>query len=579
MNLYVLAVSCALAALSWAFAFMGGGSFFAYAGAGFGIVAVIGYLTRLRQRPEGTSAAEAAVDADPPAGETPTPEVRPCPALPDTLDARSILRAFCESVKSIASPVGAHLWIWDDAAGQPRLVSSAGSVALSSTSGDIDSADVAQAIDEGNAVLRMRSRTSTPTNSSTHWRYVVPLGSGSIRGAVSLDLSADEAPDSDKLNRMAAWFRMPLMAALAMYVAASRDEAAKTLFDMTREISKTLEPDAVLEAALDRAMSLVSAATGSVLLLDEATGRLRIATARGLPRRVIESTDVAVGEGIAGWVAATGQPLLVEDMESPERRGQRHGIRSALSVPMVDDEGLIGVLNVGSRVQPARFTEAHRETLAMLARQATVTWRTACAVSSATSIYFDSLKALALALETKDPYSTGGTERVMELASSLGKACGLSADEQQALEIASMLHDIGMSAALHNAGHERRTLSTVERGLLKMHPVIAADILKNAPALKDAVPIVYHHHEHYDGSGYVSGASGDEIPVAARILSVADAFVAMTSKRPYRPALTVGQALQEMERYAGTQFDPHVVEELVKLMQPGTDRVRGERSQ
>ncbi len=77
----------------------------------------------------------------------------------------------------------------------------------------------------------------------------------------------------------------------------------------------------------------------------------------------------------------------------------------------------------------------------------------------------------------------------------------------------------------------------------------------------------------------MSGASGDEIPVAARILSVADAFVAMTSKRPYRPALTVGQALQEMERYAGTQFDPHVVEELVKLMQPGTDRVRGERSQ
>jgi HD-GYP domain-containing protein (c-di-GMP phosphodiesterase class II) len=109
--------------------------------------------------------------------------------------------------------------------------------------------------------------------------------------------------------------------------------------------------------------------------------------------------------------------------------------------------------------------------------------------------------------------------------------------------------------------------------MLAMHPSVAADILSQAPALRGVVPIVFHHHEHFDGNGYSGGVSGESIPYGARILAVADAFVAMTSDRPYRRALSTRQALAELTDEAGTQFDPVVVEALVDLVDSESDRV------
>jgi HD-GYP domain-containing protein (c-di-GMP phosphodiesterase class II) len=106
-----------------------------------------------------------------------------------------------------------------------------------------------------------------------------------------------------------------------------------------------------------------------------------------------------------------------------------------------------------------------------------------------------------------------------------------------------------------------------------MHPVIAAEILEQAPALREVAPIVYHHHEHYDGAGYVNGLSGAEIPLGARILAVADAYVAMTSMRPYRQAMSHEAAVAELRANAGTQFDPHVVEALVDVAAERPDLV------
>jgi HD-GYP domain-containing protein (c-di-GMP phosphodiesterase class II) len=132
-----------------------------------------------------------------------------------------------------------------------------------------------------------------------------------------------------------------------------------------------------------------------------------------------------------------------------------------------------------------------------------------------------------------------------------------------------MLHDIGMSAAGEVVAVSDRRLSTVEWGMLKMHPVIAAEILAQAPALREAVPIVYHHHEHYDGGGYVGGLAGEAIPIGARILAVADAFVAMTSERPYRGAKTQAAAIAELVAESGAQFDPYVVQTLGDMLASG----------
>jgi HD-GYP domain-containing protein (c-di-GMP phosphodiesterase class II) len=154
----------------------------------------------------------------------------------------------------------------------------------------------------------------------------------------------------------------------------------------------------------------------------------------------------------------------------------------------------------------------------------------------------------------------------MELAEKLGQYFSLTPDDTKALRIAAMLHDVGMSAAGNAAQTGVTPLSTVEWGMLKMHPVIAAEILTQTPALGSVIPLVYHHHEHYDGSGYVAGLSGSDIPLGARILAVADAYVAMTSTRPYRQTLTQTQAIDELQRLAGSQFDPRVVHALVTIV-------------
>jgi HD-GYP domain-containing protein (c-di-GMP phosphodiesterase class II) len=291
-----------------------------------------------------------------------------------------------------------------------------------------------------------------------------------------------------------------------------------------------------------------------------------IVVSRGLPIDVTRDTSLAEGEGIAGWVLASRQPLLIEDLPAKSAAARRHGIRSAVSVPIGDDDGVLGVLNVGSRSFPARFTESHLSAVEMLGRQTATALRNARAVSESREIYFGTLKALALALETKDPYSCGGTERVLECAAALGDVFALTNEEREALRIAALLHDMGMASVGEGVLSADRPLTTVEQALLKMHPHIAAEMLAQAPALRHVVPIVYHHHEWYNGEGYVGGLAGEQIPLGARILAVADAYVAMTSDRPYRAAMPARDALKELADNAGTQFDPDVVEALRDLL-------------
>jgi len=180
-------------------------------------------------------------------------------------------------------------------------------------------------------------------------------------------------------------------------------------------------------------------------------------------------------------------------------------------------------------------------------------------------ILLDTLRALALSLETRDPYSRGGTARIMRIAMTIAETIGLDDAETRSLQLAVLLHDVGMAAAGDGVAVTNRPLTTVEWALLRMHPRIGAEILAETPTLEDVVPLVVHHHEHFDGSGYGERLAGEAIPLGARVLSVADAYVAMTSNRPYRGAMSRAEALEEISAKAGTQFDPCIVDAIVGL--------------
>jgi HD-GYP domain-containing protein (c-di-GMP phosphodiesterase class II) len=504
-----------------------------------------------------------------------SPSLFPQVVMPEDIDVESVSRALLASASAAGEAVRAVVWRADGAGDEAAVpVTVSGREAESLVAGR---RAVTSAIESGTAALESLTTGVDGGGEATVWHYVVPVSLGRIAGAATVDF-LDDRPDLDTLNRIVAAFRLPLAAALALEVASQESDAARTLLETARELARLLDPDAVVRTALGSALEITGATTGSILLYDESGVDLRIAAAVGLPEEVVDTTSVRPGDGIAGWVAISGQPLVVEDLPGRDTPARSRGVRSAASIPVADNDGVLGVLNVGSPYHPSRFTTSDLETLGVLAHQTAVAVRNARAVASASDLYFDTLKALALAIEMKDPYAHGGTDRVMHFAALLAEEMGLPEDEVRALEVAAMLHDIGMPSAGESALTSPRPLSTVERGLITMHPVIAAEILEQAPALRKVAPIVYHHHERYDGSGYVGGLAGDAIPLGSRVLSVADAFVAMTSERPYRKALSESEALEELQKESGTQFDPAVVDAFLAIHASRSDQVPGHTS-
>jgi putative nucleotidyltransferase with HDIG domain len=176
---------------------------------------------------------------------------------------------------------------------------------------------------------------------------------------------------------------------------------------------------------------------------------------------------------------------------------------------------------------------------------------------------------LARAIEARDPYSSGHAARVTATAEVVAARLGWDEHQIEVLRIGGLFHDIGKLAVPDTVLRKPGPLSNDELDHVRAHPEEGAQMLALVGTLRAAVPCVLHHHERWDGRGYPAGRAGEAIPMEARVLAVADAFDAMTSDRPYRRALTQGKAIAELERCAGTQFDPEVVAVFVEAWRQG----------
>ena len=175
------------------------------------------------------------------------------------------------------------------------------------------------------------------------------------------------------------------------------------------------------------------------------------------------------------------------------------------------------------------------------------------------------LSVLSGAIEARDPYTRGHSARVTALAEAVARKLGWSEERLASLRLGGPLHDIGQLAVSDEVLRKAGRLDDHELAQIREHPKTGARLILRIAALRDAIPYVLYHHERWDGAGYPSGKAGEEIPLEARVLAVADAFDAMTSDRPYRRALTHEEALAEVERCAGTQFDPQIASVFLEL--------------
>lgn len=180
--------------------------------------------------------------------------------------------------------------------------------------------------------------------------------------------------------------------------------------------------------------------------------------------------------------------------------------------------------------------------------------------------YLDTVRSLIAALEAKDPYTRGHSERVSRLSQRIGQQLKLKEEHLETLRYAGILHDIGKIGTARHILRKPTRLTEDEYQRIKLHPEWGALILMEIKFLSKVIPPIFHHHENFDGSGYPDGIAGEEIPLLARILTVSDAFDAMTSPRPYRAAMPIDVACREMKDFQEIQFDPSIVRALFQAI-------------
>ncbi len=331
-------------------------------------------------------------------------------------------------------------------------------------------------------------------------------------------------------------------------------------------VAQSLEE--MLPLLLDQALAVLGTDAGVIWLDSPIEAELLRVVWRGWFTRLSE-LPIHTGDGIAGHVFQTGEPYCTREfLTDPQTRDSTRlhippGWGGAC-VPIRAAEQIIGVIFVSVQLPRELTAEEVRlvTTLAEIAGNAI--YRTRLRQSLEES-YLETVPALASTLDARDRYTSRHSDRIARLAVAVAREMGLSKEEQERIRFAAYLHDIGKIGIPDAVLQKPGPLNEEEWKLIKKHPVIGAQILVPIQHLKDVVEIVRHHQERFDGLGYPDGLAGEAIPILARILAVVDAYSAMIDDRIYRKGRPHDQAIEELKRYAGTQFDPKVVGTFLRI--------------
>ena len=238
-------------------------------------------------------------------------------------------------------------------------------------------------------------------------------------------------------------------------------------------------------------------------------------------------------------------------------QAMRLGIYDFITKPITLDWMVLIVRNALEKQRLTEELEAYHQNLERLVQERTSKLQDAYRVLKKS--YLDSVKVLAEAIDAKDPYTRGHSDRVRTVSMKMAIHLGFPQDRLESLEYGALLHDIGKIGIKDDILLKKELLTPEEYRSIQEHPLIGAKIVEGVDFFKDKVAMIQHHHERYDGTGYPDKLCGEAIPVEARIIAIADAFDAMTSMRPYRKAMSLEETLAEMERCSGKQFDPQLL--------------------
>jgi len=310
----------------------------------------------------------------------------------------------------------------------------------------------------------------------------------------------------------------------------------------------------------------------ALLLRDEDLGRLKIVASTGLPAE-IQAIGFDDFSDLVRMMSTVKRVVTADELDRgplangfPTLKREAAFFRSEVIIPIFVKGELNGLLFLGGKLSEERYNRSDLNLLATLADAAGIAVDNAKLYGNVKRTYFETVQALAQAIEASDEYTRGHSDRVMKLSVEIAKRLQLGRDKIDTLKFAGILHDIGKIGVIKEVLHKPGKLSDLEFALIKLHPKLGEDIIKPVAFLDKIRPIIRHHHERFDGRGYPDGIAGEDIPLMSRIIAVADTYDAMTSHRPYRSALSREVAVAEIRKSAGTQLDPDIVRVFLDLL-------------
>jgi len=359
---------------------------------------------------------------------------------------------------------------------------------------------------------------------------------------ICMDLALKEFQKEQELNKLYETIR-------------PRAIALSTIHTIHRLLSSTLNMDELIERIARLILQVMRSRHCSIMLLDESKKYLIPKAVINLDKEILKTDPqykkIRLGVKLEGRVAKTGKSVLS---------------RNSVCVPLVEED-IIGVISTRDKTNDASFDKFELEILITLAEQAVIAIKNAQMYEEQEKMAYGSIKTLAALLDAKSPNTFTHSDQFVRMVLAIAEEMRLSREDIVNLHYSALLPDTGKFNIPEEILKKPGILSAGEYDIIKKQHLESLKIIEHLEFLKPAMPIIKHHHEKYDGTGYPDGLKGSQIPIGARVMAVANAFEAMISVRPYKGSkkISISQAIKEVEKNKGTQFDPEVVGAFIEI--------------
>lgn len=381
--------------------------------------------------------------------------------------------------------------------------------------------------------------------------------------------------EAQRLAKLLAWVRHDAMEierrhlelrSMSQQLAESYEELS-LLYKLSSNMAVNQPPQQLLTDACQELREVIGLTWLSLLLVEDEPrlnhlrGQLYVAGSTRIDHRRMSD----VGRSLIARQRLNHRSMIFEDAGKSDIAGLGELASNVLAVPLVSDDRLVGVIFGGDKIDGSHISSIDSKLCSSLANSLAIFLQNLMLYEDMQAMFMGTLHALTSSIDAKDSYTHGHSERVALMSRELARAAKMDDHLCERVYIAGLVHDVGKIGVPEAVLCKPGPLTDEEFGLIKLHPVIGARILRDIRQMSDLIPGVLYHHERWDGRGYPHGLRGEGIPLMGRLIGLADAFDAMSSNRTYRRSMKLEQVRDEIRRCAGRQFDPRLAEIFVDL--------------